>query len=103
MDDTTSEVASAAQRRLRARKGSGPYERNDLADAIDHAAEFLEVVGAFDRDRAIAELEQRTAVTVGRTTKLVDETGHVRWYFGERQRPGAFFRRYRDYLIDYEG
>jgi hypothetical protein len=63
----------------------------------------LDAVGQFDREAALAELEARTAVTIGRTTKLVDETGHVRWYFGERQRLGPFFRRYRDYLIDYEG
>jgi hypothetical protein len=103
LEDSAGEVVSVAQRRLKSQQAQGPYDRADLAKAIDDAAAFLDATGQFDRDAAIAELEARTAVTIGRTTKLVDETGHVRWYFGERQRPGPFFRRYRDYLIDYEG
>jgi hypothetical protein len=103
LEETVGEVVAVAQRRIKSKQPVGPYEREDLAKAIDAAADFLGIVGAFDRDRAIAELEARTAITIGRTTKLVDETGHVRWYFGERQRSGAFFQRYRDYLKDVEG
>lgn len=103
MEDSAGEVISVAQRRLKSRQAQGPYDRADLSKALDDAADFLDAAGRFDRNAALAELEARTAVTIGRTTKLVDETGHVRWYFGERQRTGPFFRRYRDYLIDYEG
>jgi hypothetical protein len=103
MEDSVGEVVSVAQRRIKSKQPVGPYDRAVIADAIDAAADFLEVAGSFDRDQAIAELEARTSVSIGRTTKLVDETDHVRWYFGERQKPGPFFRRYRDYLIDYEG
>jgi hypothetical protein len=102
MEDTAGEVVAVAQRRLKARRAERPFERSVLESAIDQAAEFLEVSGTFDRDVAIAELETREAITIGRATKLVDEVGHVPWYFGDRQRPGPFFRRYRDYLLDYE-
>src|SRR5881394_721253 len=102
MDDSVGEVVSVARRRIKSQQPVGPYDRELIARAVDAAAEFLEIE-AFDRTQAIAELETLTAVTVGRTTKLVDETDHVRWYFGERQKLGPFFRRYRDYLIDYEG
>jgi hypothetical protein len=102
MDDNTSEVVSVAQRRLKSRRAERPFERATIESAIDQAAVFLEIT-EFGRDAAIGELESREAITIGRITKLVDEAGHVPWYFGERQRPGPFFRRYRDYLLDYEG
>ncbi|MGA7178152.1 MAG: Z1 domain-containing protein [Thiobacillaceae bacterium] len=70
------------------------------------AAATSGVPGVTDEERraTIAEIEAREQITIGRPTKLKDDTDHVAWYFGQRRTAGrAFYARYVAFLHQNEG
>jgi hypothetical protein len=53
--------------------------------------------------KVVSELETKLVVKIGKSTILVDQKGHVPWYFGERKADRRFFRRYADFLLHDQG
>ena len=101
---TPLELASMAQIALRARLPDGPYDRKDIAKAVEECAKLVGMsLGETDRETVIKELETRLVVKIGRATMLGDNAGHVAWYLGERKKDRRFFQRYTEYLKQEEG
>lgn len=97
-------LASAAQTMLRLRSKPKAIGRDEIAAMVDECAHLLpNGLTAESRKRVITELETRIVVKVGRSTRIVDEHGHVPWYAGGRKDDRRFFRRYADFLAQVEG
>ena len=89
---------------LRQRHGTTAVERNDIAAAIIDCQKAFPVPLTPEQLSAVQlDLESKLIVKVGRTTRLVDETGHVDWYFGERKTERRFYKRYEDFLLHNQG
>src|SRR5262249_34005896 len=78
-------IAAMAQQRMKLLKPDGPYDRPFIAETVATVTHGLPDISDDDRRAATAEIEAREQVTIGRTTKLKDDTGHVPWYFGRRR------------------
>lgn len=97
-------IAAMAQQRMKLLRPEGPYDRPFIAETVSAVTSGLPDIGEDDRRGAIAEIEAREQVTIGRPTKLKDDTGHDPWYFGQRRSAGrVFFERYAAYLHQVEG
>lgn len=97
-------IAAMAQQRMKLLRPEGPYDRPFVAETVTAVTSGLPDIGDEDLRAAIAEIEAREQVTIGRPTKLKDDTGHVPWYFGQRRSEGReFYDRYAAYLHQVEG
>lgn len=97
-------IASMATILLRQRHGTTAVERNDIAAAIVACQKAFPIPLSSDQLSTIqADLESKLIVKVGRTTQLIDETGHVAWYFGDRKIERRFYKRYEDFLLHNQG
>ena len=97
-------IAAMAQQRMKLLKPEGPYDRQFIAETVGAVTNGLPDISDDDKRAAVAEIEAREQVTIGRPTKLKDDTGHVPWYFGQRRGEGRmFYDRYAAYLHQVEG
>lgn len=97
-------IAAMAQQRMKLLKPEGLYDRAFIAETVEAVTSGLPDIGEDDRRAAVAEIEAREQVTIGRPTKLKDDTGHVAWYFGQRRSAGRmFYDRYEGFLHQVEG
>ncbi len=97
-------IAAMAQQRMKLLKPDGPYDRQFIAETVAAVISGLPDISDDDRRAAVAEIEAREQVTIGRPTKLKDDTGHVPWYFGQRRTGGRmFYDRYAAFLHQVEG
>jgi hypothetical protein len=104
MISTEQAIVSVAQTMLRHQFPKGPVSRNEIEAAVDQCgALFPEGLAEDARERIIIELETRIVIKIGKPTKLVDERGHVPWYFGDRKLERRYFQRYSDLLRLEEG
>jgi hypothetical protein len=51
----------------------------------------------------VSDLETKLVIKVGNATVLVDNRGHVPWYFGDRKAERRFFSRYTEFLRHDQG
>jgi hypothetical protein len=104
---TTSKVniiAAMAQQRMKLLRPEGPYDRGFIADSVAAATDGLPDITDDERRAAIADIEEREQVTIGRPTKLKDDAGHIDWYFGQRRSEDRqFYERYAGFLHQSEG
>lgn len=104
MTPKTNAIAAMAQQRMKLLQPEGPYERTFIAETVSAVTQGLPDISEDDRRAAVAEIEAREQVTIGRTTRLKDDTGHIPWYFGQRRSTGRmFYDRYSDFLHQMEG
>ena len=97
-------IASMALLMLRQRHPSGAVSRMEISAAVQDCAGLLAAKLTNEEVEKIAvDLETRLVVSVGRPTTLVDENGHVPWYFGGRKEKRRFFGRYADFLLQDQG
>lgn len=97
-------IAAMAQQRMKLLRPDGPYDREFISDTVTKVTADLPGVSEEERRAAIAEIEAREQVTIGRPTSLKDARGHVDWYFGQRRAEGRlFFERYTAFLHQVEG
>lgn len=97
-------ISAMAQQRMKLVKPGGPYDRPFVTETVEAVTRGLPGISDEDRRAAVAEIEAREQVTIGRPTKLKDDTGHVPWYFGQRRSQGRmFYDRYAAYLHQVEG
>lgn len=97
-------IAAMAQQRMKLLRPEGPYDRQFIIDSVAAAIAGLPGITEEDRRAAIADIEAREQVTIGRPTKLRDDAGHVDWYFGQRRTEGRqFYERYAGFLHQSEG
>ncbi|WP_316197043.1 Z1 domain-containing protein [Bradyrhizobium sp. SZCCHNS3053] len=89
---------------LRQRHPNEAVGREEIEKAVRDCVQLLASdIPAEQIIAIVQELETRLIVKVGRPTKLVDERGHVPWYFGDRKEGRRFFRRYSDFLLQDQG
>lgn len=89
---------------IRLRHPSAAVGRTEIEVAVRDCARMLAPdIQADQIARIVAELETRLVIKVGKATTLVDETGHVPWYFGDRKNGRRFFKRYADFLLQDQG
>src|SRR5262245_42084067 len=91
-------LVSTAQTMLRVRHPNGAIGRAEIAAAADACRRLLGPVSDASRDRVVAAVETRPVLTAGRSTRIVDERGHVPWYVGDRKTGRRFFQRYCEFL-----
>ena len=100
MNSISETIASMALIMLRERHPKGTVGRDEIARAAQDCARMMSPEMSSEQiDLIVADLETRLVVSVGRPTKLVDERGHVAWYFGNRKENRRFFRRYSNFLL----
>ncbi|WP_316171746.1 Z1 domain-containing protein [Bradyrhizobium sp. SZCCHNRI1058] len=89
---------------LRQRHPNVAVGREEIEKAVRDCVQLLASdIPAEQIIAIVQELETRLIVKVGRPTKLIDERGHVPWYFGDRKEGRRFFRRYSDFLLQDQG
>jgi len=88
------------QQLMKLSRPDGPYDRPFIADMAASATANIPGITDIEIKAAIAEIESREQVTIGRPTKLTDkDPEHVDWYFGARRSEGVgFYNRYNDFL-----
>lgn len=97
-------MASMTQQRMKLLRPEGPYDREFIAEMVTAAISGVPGVTDEERTAVLAEIEAREQITIGRPTKLKDDTDHVPWYFGQRRTAGrAFYERYARFLHENEG
>ncbi|MGM4889905.1 Z1 domain-containing protein [Tardiphaga sp. 11_C7_N12_6] len=97
-------IGSMATILLRQRHGTTAVERIDIAAAIaDCQKAFPTPLTSAQISVIQLDLESKLIVKVGRTTRLIDETGHVDWYFGAKKSERRFYKRYEDFLLHNQG
>jgi hypothetical protein len=97
-------IAAMAQQRMKLLRPDGPYDRQFIASAVDVATADVPGVTDDERRAAVAEIEAREQVSIGRATKLRDDADHRDWYFGQRRAEGRlFYERYETFLHQSEG
>lgn len=76
------------------------FSREAVAEAADKAVATLVSLGVEppNRERLIAELEQRYSVSIGSEVVLLGDEAHEIWYKGDRAKLGPFGERYFRYL-----
>lgn len=100
MSSSTDAIISMALVALRQRHPAGVVGKEEIEIAVRDCARLLAT--ELDPESVasiVRQLEMRLVVKVGRPTTLVDERGHVAWYFGDRKANRRFFRRYADFLL----
>jgi Z1 domain len=104
MNSVWDTIGSMALMMLRQRHTDTAVGREEIAKAVRDCVQLLgSDVPAEQIVAIVQELETRLIVKVGRATRLVDMTGHVAWYFGDRKEGRRFFRRYSDFLLQDQG
>lgn len=104
MSSVENAIGSMALMMLRQRHPDTAVGREEIEKAVGDCAKLLAREMSADQLAAIVqELETRLIVKVGRPTRLVDERGHVPWYFGDRKEGRRFFKRYSDFLMQDQG
>ncbi|WFU55724.1 Z1 domain-containing protein [Bradyrhizobium pachyrhizi] len=104
MSSVEDAIGSMALMMLRQRHPDTAVGREEIEKAVNDCAKLLAKDIPAGRIAAIVqELETRLIVKVGRPTKLIDERGHVAWYFGDRKEGRRFFKRYGDFLLQDQG
>jgi hypothetical protein len=53
--------------------------------------------------KIVSNLETKLVIKVGKASVLIDERGHIPWYFGDRKADRRFFKRYADFLLHSQG
>ena len=97
-------IASMALITLRQRHPLGVVSRVEITAAVQDCTRLLETkISNEEIEKIVVELETRLVVSIGRPTTLIDDNGHVPWYFGERKANRRFFRRYADFLLQDQG
>lgn len=97
-------IGSMAMIALRQRHPSGAIGRDEIQASVTDCARLMgATLDDTQRAAIIRELETRLVVKVGRATTLIDERGHVAWYFGDRKANRRFFKRYADFLMQDQG
>ncbi|WP_315718263.1 MULTISPECIES: Z1 domain-containing protein [unclassified Bradyrhizobium] len=104
MSSVADTIGSMALMMLRQRHPDTAVGREEIEKAVRDCVQLLASdISAEQITRIVQELETRLIVKVGRPTRLVDERGHVPWYFGDRKEGRRFFRRYSDFLLQDQG
>lgn len=104
MSSVEDAIGSMALMMLRQRHPDTAVGREEIEKAVNDCAKLLAADISAEQIAAIVqELETRLIVKVGRPTKLIDERGHVPWYFGDRKEGRRFFKRYGDFLLQDQG
>ncbi|WP_050384042.1 Z1 domain-containing protein [Bradyrhizobium pachyrhizi] len=104
MSSVEDAIGSMALMMLRQRHPDTAVGREEIEKAVNDCAKLLAADISAEQIAAILrELETRLIVKVGRPTKLIDERGHVPWYFGDRKEGRRFFKRYGDFLLQDQG
>lgn len=97
-------IAAMAQQRMKLLNPDGPYDRQFIADSVAAATADVPGITEDERRMAVAEIEAREQVMIGKPTKLKDDGGHIDWYFGQRRTEGRqFYGRYAEFLGHVEG
>jgi Z1 domain len=104
MSSVEDAIGSMALMMLRQRYPDAAVGREEIEKAVSDCAQLLAREMSGEQIAAIVqELETRLIVKVGRPTRLIDERGHVPWYFGDRKEGRRFFKRYGDFLLQDQG
>lgn len=104
MSSVEDAVNSMALMMLRQRYAQTAVGREEIEKAVNDCANLLaKDISPGQMAAIVQELETRLIVKVGRPTKLIDERGHVAWYFGDRKEGRRFFKRYSDFLLQDQG
>jgi hypothetical protein len=97
-------IGSMALSAIRLRYPSAAVGRAEIESSVRDCARMFGLdIQADSLARIVADLETRLVVKVGKATTLVDEKGHVPWYFGERKANRRFFKRYSGFLLQDQG
>jgi hypothetical protein len=104
MSSVEDAIGSMALMMLRQRHPDAALGREEIEKAVNDCAQLLACdLPAEQIATIVQELETRLIVKVGRPTRLIDERGHVPWYFGDRKEGRRFFKRYSDFLLQDQG
>lgn len=98
-------IASMAKQRMKLFRPQGPYDRSFISEMVKAATEGLPEVTEEEQRAAMAEIEAREQVMIGRASTLKDDDEkHIDWYFGTRRSEGRhFYNRYSAFLEQSEG
>ena len=104
MSQVEETIAAMALSAIRLRHPAAAIGRSDIESAVRDCAQLLVPdITAEQTAKIVAELETRLVIKVGKATTLVDQKGHVPWYFGDRKNGRRFFKRYIDFLLQDQG
>ncbi|MBK3664788.1 Z1 domain-containing protein [Bradyrhizobium diazoefficiens] len=97
-------VASMALVTLRQRHAANAIGADQIRTAVQDCMKLLSQSWPDDETaKIVADLETKLVIKVGSATLLVDNRGHVPWYFGDRKAGRRFFNRYIEYLKHDQG
>lgn len=97
-------VASMALVTLRQRHAANAIGVNEIQTAVRDCMKLLSQDWPDDDvAKIVANLETKLVIKVGNATVLVDNRGHVPWYFGDRKTDRRFFNRYTEFLRHDQG
>jgi hypothetical protein len=104
MSATEETIAAMALGAIRLRHASKAIGRDDIESAVRDCVRVLELdVNAELIAKIVTDLEARLVVKVGKAMTLIDDKGHVPWYFGDRKTNRRFFQRYANFLRQDQG
>ncbi len=94
-------IASMAVILVRQRYPADTVGRDQIVEVVKDCAKATSHGLSDDQlETIVADLETKLVIKVGKATSLVDETGHVSWYFGDRKTDRRFYTRYERFLLD---
>ena len=97
-------VASMALVTLRQRHAANAIGVDEIQTAVQDCMKLLSQDWPDDEvAKIVADLETKLVIKVGNATVLVDNRGHVPWYFGDRKTDRRFFNRYTEFLRHDQG
>lgn len=97
-------VASMALVTLRQRHVASAIGIDEIRTAVQDCMHLLSQDWPDDEiAKIVADLETKLVIKVGNATVLVDNRGHVPWYFGDRKADRRFFKRYAEFLRHDQG
>ncbi|MGY4305167.1 hypothetical protein ACVIJ6_002410 [Bradyrhizobium sp. USDA 4369] len=104
MSSVEDTIGSMALMMLRQRHPNAAMGKEQIEAAVDDCSRLLAQDLSPEQIAAIVhELETRLTVKIGRPTTLIDQRGHVPWYFGDRKEGRRFFKRYGEFLLQDQG
>jgi hypothetical protein len=97
-------VASMALVTLRQRHAANAIGVDEIHTAVRDCMKLLSQDWPDDEvAKIVTDLETKLVIKVGNATVLVDNRGHVPWYFGDRKTDRRFFNRYAEFLRHDQG